>query len=286
MDKLMNTFLPLHLIGIIAIAFSLLISRAEGQLTQQQDVNCPILACCEADCCGPGSLWDRETGYCVASPGAIGFDGTYPSEYVKGCWERSCCEQNCCEDGLLYDATSALCLYDTCGDMYFGYDKRASDRWKMSIDSVKEIYECCAKGAEMDLERFWQTEDEFKPVDTIKFCPGNGISNEGNIYNFTLDDDRTCTLTCNEDTRFCDLSGDGFLSAKFCHYNSDCLTGPCHTSYDILGYCACNCGPDEVCIGCDEYYEIALGRYGGEECEQPPLVCIEVWGSLFVWLFL
>lgn len=63
------------------------------------------------------------------------------------------------------------------------------------------MYECCSRGNKVVLNRIWET---FMPIeevkDSIELCPGNDTV-EGNVYTFTLSDDRIVMFTCDSPKR-------------------------------------------------------------------------------------
>jgi hypothetical protein len=118
--------------GITGVGlFTLLAKTVHGQETTatsslgifQDDTGeqCPILGCCEYDCCGKGTSWNESIGYCVEDPGSPGFiDGSsFPPSFEDGCVDRVCCEENCCQENLLFDIATSFCVPDTCSDKEF-----------------------------------------------------------------------------------------------------------------------------------------------------------------------
>ena len=109
----MRCFLTFSLLGTVVVAFSLLLF-AGGQailgLTSIRHKQCPVLACCEQDCCGKGTSWDIKTDYCVANSTSEGFNGTHLAVWEPGCLTHICCEQDCCGKGLEYNMTIGLFL--------------------------------------------------------------------------------------------------------------------------------------------------------------------------------
>lgn len=109
----------------MAIAIVVLSKKAFGQqatsidlgIFQEDGEQCPILACCEFDCCGKGASWNELSGYCTEDPDSPGFDGSFPPWWQNGCADRVCCEEKCCGKGLVYDTSTALCIQTTssCG---------------------------------------------------------------------------------------------------------------------------------------------------------------------------
>lgn len=71
---------------------------------------CFIPGCCVEDCCGPGTSWDAAIEYCIPNADSLGWNGTYESEYERGCLERSCCEGDCCSSGTVFDAGIKCCV--------------------------------------------------------------------------------------------------------------------------------------------------------------------------------
>lgn len=73
--------------------------------------DCPLEPpCCEEDCCGQGTSWNLETGYCVVDPGATGFTGTYSDAWEPGCVLRACCTGDCCGKDTTYNELFASCI--------------------------------------------------------------------------------------------------------------------------------------------------------------------------------
>lgn len=56
---------------------------------------CPIVSCCEEECCGPGTHY--ETSKCVADATSSGYDGPGPGQIE--CGEKACCTGGCCAEG-------------------------------------------------------------------------------------------------------------------------------------------------------------------------------------------
>lgn len=75
--------------------------------TQNQ---CLIPGCCVEDCCGPGTSWDSNIKYCIEDSSSLGWNGTYETDYERGCFERTCCESDCCGSGSVYDADIKCCV--------------------------------------------------------------------------------------------------------------------------------------------------------------------------------
>lgn len=75
---------------------------------QQSEKHCssagmPRKACCEEDCCGPGTVWDVTEGRCFPYSPSMGWTGTYSEFYEFGCKLRRCCEEDCCRGGAVCD---------------------------------------------------------------------------------------------------------------------------------------------------------------------------------------
>lgn len=97
------------LMAAVAVV-SLFPSAITGLSPPFEEEQCPREpACCEEDCCGPGTSW--YSPFCVYNSDSSGFNGTHSDAFDKGCVERACCEEDCCNPGFTeYDATQALCL--------------------------------------------------------------------------------------------------------------------------------------------------------------------------------
>jgi len=186
---------------------------------------------------------------------------------------RVCCEQHCCDDGLFYDTVNALCLPDTCSDVEFKVAIPYRGVATASLMDVENMYDCCNRGSEVVLKRSWAESGS----DSIELCPGKGVINEGNMYNFTLVNERTISFTCNEDDGLCKISGDGLLSDTFgkCHRGADCLSGNCDYGEYLAegGFCVCGrtygCEEDKVCLECGDFYEQSKGSPDAEDCDRP-----------------
>ncbi len=63
------------------------ITLTAGGDEQQQ---CPVLGCCDFDCCGPGTSWDTTSEVCILDFSSESFNGSFPSYYKKGCLHRTC----------------------------------------------------------------------------------------------------------------------------------------------------------------------------------------------------
>lgn len=44
---------------------------------------CPFLGCCEYECCGKGTSWNKPIEYCVEDPDSPGFDSSFPPVIVR-----------------------------------------------------------------------------------------------------------------------------------------------------------------------------------------------------------
>lgn len=83
------------------------ITLMAGGDEQQQ---CPMLGCCDFDCCGPGTSWDPTREVCILDFSSKGFNRSFPSYYKKGCIKRVCCEDNCCDIDTFYDVDLQCCV--------------------------------------------------------------------------------------------------------------------------------------------------------------------------------
>jgi hypothetical protein len=72
---------------------------------------CPLLHCCEEDCCGPNSVYDKATGGCEEDVGNPGWSLPYSDDYEFGCVERTCCDETCCTPPMtVWDPTIKCCV--------------------------------------------------------------------------------------------------------------------------------------------------------------------------------
>jgi hypothetical protein len=71
---------------------------------------CVIPGCCVEDCCGPGTSWDSSIEYCIENSASSGWNGTYKTDYERGCFERVCCEGDCCGSRTVYDVGVKCCI--------------------------------------------------------------------------------------------------------------------------------------------------------------------------------
>eukprot|EP00542_Grammatophora_oceanica_P022924 CAMPEP_0194032528 /NCGR_PEP_ID=MMETSP0009_2-20130614/5452_1 /TAXON_ID=210454 /ORGANISM="Grammatophora oceanica, Strain CCMP 410" /LENGTH=624 /DNA_ID=CAMNT_0038672997 /DNA_START=404 /DNA_END=2278 /DNA_ORIENTATION=+ len=64
--------------------------------------DCPLVDCCDDDCCGAGTSWNGTE--CVSNPLSRGWNGFGASIPAAGdqCFPRICCEERCCGAGLEY----------------------------------------------------------------------------------------------------------------------------------------------------------------------------------------
>jgi hypothetical protein len=44
---------------------------------------CPVLGCCEYECCGKGTSWNKPIGYCVEDPDSPRLDSSFPPVIVR-----------------------------------------------------------------------------------------------------------------------------------------------------------------------------------------------------------
>lgn len=85
-------------------------SPTSSEITQGPTI-CPILACCEEDCCGPFTSFSYAIGVCIYDGTApTGWTGDYSAQHERGCVERSCCEIDCCSVGTSYDESIGCCV--------------------------------------------------------------------------------------------------------------------------------------------------------------------------------
>jgi len=199
---------------------------------------CPVVAaCCEEDCCGDGTFWDLDTLYCVANPISFGFNGTYSNSFEPGCVERVCCQADCCGDGLKFDEGLAFCVpppteppttAPTSPITNVTYIMPA-DSDILSMVEVVELHQNCLDGRNVFLQRF--TDHDPPAPFRVMVCPAEEVSKEGNIYKYTLFNNRSITVTCPSDSGIsnCDVEGDGLMLdiGEVCWENSDCATYSC-----------------------------------------------------------
>ena len=213
----------------------------------------------------------------MEDPDSPGFDSSFPPSYEDGCVDRVCCEENCCEESLVFDTSTSFCVPDTCSDKEFvlfvpnGYRE---DR-TMSSDDVQDMYECCSRGNKVVLNRIWESSSEEEDgEDSIQLCPGNGVTMEGNVYTFTLSDDRIVMFTCDIEEGQCEVSGDGLESdtGGNCQKGDDCISGFCYIG-DYLRECVCSdtygCESNQVCLDCHEFYRQSTATSRPKDCGDP-----------------
>jgi len=106
--------MPHSIAAVLVATWFLPAMVAEQPLAVQTFVpveECPLVAkCCEEDCCGQGTSWDSNRGYCVYDLDSDGFNGTHSDAFNPDCVERACCEDSCCSPGTRYVFDQALCL--------------------------------------------------------------------------------------------------------------------------------------------------------------------------------
>ena len=100
-------------IKLVLAAVALYASPASSQVvtfTSGEQQQCPVLGCCDFDCCGPGTSWDTTSEYCVVDVSSEGFNGSFPSDFKRDCVERVCCEADCCDVNTFYDDDLRCCV--------------------------------------------------------------------------------------------------------------------------------------------------------------------------------
>jgi len=113
MAKLPTTFRKIA-IFLVTLATCLVCRPVVGQtssltsiFTTDQEGACPLLTCCENDCCDAGTSWTGSwCGKNLTSPGwQPGEATTAPA----GCAVQQCCEASCCGTETFYNSTEGCC---------------------------------------------------------------------------------------------------------------------------------------------------------------------------------
>lgn len=96
--------------------FLVYVAAVAAQSDEEEE--CPLVpACCEEDCCGPGTIWVAP--YCILDASSPGWTGTYSVDYDTGCTARACCEEDCCSPpGTFFEITTAYCIPATLAPSY------------------------------------------------------------------------------------------------------------------------------------------------------------------------
>jgi hypothetical protein len=97
-QKKMMRFVAFKPVGGFAVVLLLLLVKTwHGQETMTSSLGifkgdngeqCPVLGCCEYECCGKGTSWNKPIGYCVEDPDSPGFDSSFPPACEDGCMMR------------------------------------------------------------------------------------------------------------------------------------------------------------------------------------------------------
>jgi hypothetical protein len=127
-----------------------------------------------------------------------------------------------------------------------------------------EMYDHCTNDAFASLQRSWldRSSPDVDTVDEIALCSNQGVSKEGGVYQFTLNNSQTVTVTCPDDMSpeaVCAVTGAGLLSeiGGPCYDGADCVTANCwYDNYVEHGGGTCTCNPTTN-NGCTGDYECA-----------------------------